>query len=646
MLRPSIARRRAAAVVAVLAVGAGLAACSSSPEIPKPTAVADALASGIQSRNLANVPINGLTADAAQAQLETIIGGLKDSSVMVKAEVSPTTPEATSASGTLSYAWTVQGIANPWVYSAPFSLTLQPTASDADAKEWRVNWAPTIFEPSLQPGEAITVSIDENSDLRGDITGQDGQVLVTSRPVFTVGLDKVAIKDPTAIDGTAAQIATIFAMDPAAYTTKVNAAGPKAFVELITVRDDGSYADQISQCRALTGCLPQGGTRPLAPTRDFARPILGTTGEATAEIIEKSGGSVKAGDVVGLSGLQKQFDQQLRAQPIASIVVTKKGTDPRSLVTQQAAPPTNVATTLDTTLQERAESLLSGIAPASAIVAIRPSDGHILAAASGPGGQGLSTAMLGQYAPGSTFKIITSLAMLRSGYTPDTAVQCPETTNVDGRDFKNFPGYPSNALGQISMTTAVANSCNTAFIGQSDKVSQQALVDAGSALGVGANTVTDIGFDSFLGNIPADSAGTEHAASMIGQGKVLMSPLSMATVAASVAAGHKVTPMLITTPATAPVIATPAVPLTAEEDAQLQAMMRAVVTEGGATFLAPLDPPVMAKTGTAQFGDANPPETHTWMIGIQGDLAVAVFVDVGVSGAQTAGPILQGFLQG
>ena len=55
--------------------------------------------------------------------------------------------------------------------------------------------------------------------------------------------------------------------------------------------------------------------------------------------------------------------------------------------------------------------------------------------------------------------------------------------------------------------------------------------------------------------------------------------------------------------------------------------------------------PVVAKTGTAEFGDADALKEHAWMIAIQGDLAVAVFVDEGTGGAATAGPLLEKFLR-
>jgi cell division protein FtsI/penicillin-binding protein 2 len=55
--------------------------------------------------------------------------------------------------------------------------------------------------------------------------------------------------------------------------------------------------------------------------------------------------------------------------------------------------------------------------------------------------------------------------------------------------------------------------------------------------------------------------------------------------------------------------------------------------------------PVLAKTGTAQYGAADQLANHAWMIGIQGDLAVAVFVEDGEYGSTTAGPLLEEFLR-
>ncbi|MFP3571147.1 hypothetical protein SB772_44660, partial [Paraburkholderia sp. SIMBA_030] len=80
------------------------------------------------------------------------------------------------------------------------------------------------------------------------------------------------------------------------------------------------------------------------------------------------------------------------------------------------------------------------------------------------------------------------------------------------------------------------HSCNTAFISERDTVSQEQLASAAQALGVAVDA-PKLGADAFLGSVPAAAEGTEHAASMIGQGKVLLSPLAGAVMAASVANG-------------------------------------------------------------------------------------------------------------
>jgi cell division protein FtsI/penicillin-binding protein 2 len=87
-------------------------------------------------------------------------------------------------------------------------------------------------------------------------------------------------------------------------------------------------------------------------------------------------------------------------------------------------------------------------------------------------------------------------------------------------------------------------------------------------------------------------------------------------------------------------------PMSRGEAAALRGMLRGVVTSGSGIGLADVPgPEVIAKTGTAEFQGDRGIETHAWMIAAQGDLAVAVFVEVGQSGSSTAGPILEQFLR-
>ncbi len=131
---------------------------------------------------------------------------------------------------------------------------------------------------------------------------------------------------------------------------------------------------------------------------------------------------------------------------------------------------------------------------------------------------------------------------------------------------------------------------------------------------------------------------------MIGQGTVLASPMVMATVIASIQDGSLVVPRLLADLQVSRPTAPPRV--SAGEASQLRELLRGVVTDGsGRGLLDVPGPPVIAKTGTAEFDDGGRIHTHAWMIAAQGDLAVAVFVEEGSSGSGTAGPVLEAFLR-
>ena len=495
---------------------------------------------------------------------------------------------------------------------------------------------PTVVEPSLKDGERLVETTLKAE--RGHILGADDQPIVTPRPVLHVGLDKTGLprpRPPTPRTDSPA----LLDIDAKAFVKQVNAHRAQG-----VRRRASSTASRTPRPRCWTrlsgikGAGAVAGTLPLAPTKDFAAAILGTVGPATAELVKDSKGRIKPGDEVGLSGLQKRYDEQLAGTRGATVVgaSTSKGQRRDPLHRRRRSPAPPLHTTLDLAGAERRPATPSpDVGPASALVAIRPSTGDLVAVASGPGSKGYNTATYGRYAPGSTFKVVSALALLRAGVTPQTRVDCPPTTVVDGKTFKNYDDYPSSGFGAISFEDALANSCNTAFIGQRGKLGQTSLAEAAAALGFGVDH--DTGFPTFFGEVGTPGSETQAAASMIGQGTVLASPMAMATVVASVLKGSAVLPRLL--PDVKVQAEQPAKPLTAKEAGQLRTMMRAVVERGSGAALQDLPGgPVIAKTGTAEFGDKPPLPTHAWMVAGRDDLAVAVFVERGESGSGTAGP--------
>jgi cell division protein FtsI/penicillin-binding protein 2 len=124
----------------------------------------------------------------------------------------------------------------------------------------------------------------------------------------------------------------------------------------------------------------------------------------------------------------------------------------------------------------------------------------------------------------------------------------------------------------------------------------------------------------------------------IGQDRILASPLSMAGVAATVAEGRWRAPRLV---ATDPRTAGPR--LRSAEASTLRDLMRRVVTGGTGVALAGVPGEPRGKSGTAEFGPKNPPDTHAWFIAFRDDVAVSVLVEGGSAGGRVAAPIAARF---
>ena len=181
-----------------------------------------------------------------------------------------------------------------------------------------------------------------------------------------------------------------------------------------------------------------------------------------------------------------------------------------------------VKTTLDANLQRAAEAALATSKLPASLVAVQASTGQILAAANGPDATNYNRAFQGRYAPGSTFKIVTSAALMGSGETAATALPCTNTINVFGKTFKNYDGLA--AYGAGTMQKAFNESCNTAFISQHGRLPKDGMTKAAAMFGIGPDLKLSI--PAYGGEVPAPKDDVAEAASMIGQGTVTASPLA------------------------------------------------------------------------------------------------------------------------
>jgi cell division protein FtsI/penicillin-binding protein 2 len=266
------------------------------------------------------------------------------------------------------------------------------------------------------------------------------------------------------------------------------------------------------------------------------------------------------------------------------------------------------------------------------MVVIQPSTGNILAVANNPT-SGLDTAMVGHYAPGSTFKTITTTLVLNKGVITNLnqTWDCPATLSADGITLHN--SEQEAGVGK-SFLWDFAQSCNNAFSRFEGKVSRTDLASTAHDY-FGFNQKWDVGLaaPTTYGNVP-DTSSNSLAEELVGQDQITTSPLAMASVAATIANGSFKQPILV--PGTKQASATP---LSSSTDQNLKTLMHEVVVSG--TLAGVLSAGVYGKTGTAEVQGKKP---NSWTIAFRGDYAVAALAVGGGFGASTAGPEVKSLL--
>ncbi|GLW21789.1 hypothetical protein Mame01_18320 [Microbispora amethystogenes] len=349
-----------------------------------------------------------------------------------------------------------------------------------------------------------------------------------------------------------------------------------------------------------------------------------------------------------VEALRAQYGSRLdgTASARADLVDTRTGSKVVTLAEGGAKPGEPLRTTLDLRVHRAGARALDGVAKPASLVALRPSTGEVLAVVNKPGGY--NRALLGAYPPGSTFKVVTASALVAGGVTPGQTVECPAEKTIGGFPFHNAEHHD---YGTLRFVDAFAHSCNTTFGAMAvDRLGADRLTKVAADFGFGATI--KIGVPAVDAAFPAPRDETDLASAAIGQGRVLASPLNMAAVAGAVAAGTWRQPRLV--PASLVPDATPPRRLEPAVVSALRRLMPAVVSEGTASGVS-FPPGAAGKTGTAEYGSGeagsgeagsgNEPPTHSWFIGYRGDLAFAVVVEGGGTGAEVAAPVAARFLR-
>ncbi|WP_328845146.1 penicillin-binding transpeptidase domain-containing protein [Streptomyces sp. NBC_00258] len=361
-------------------------------------------------------------------------------------------------------------------------------------------------------------------------------------------------------------------------------------------------------------------------------PSLGTVLDGLREKFGKTAG--------GKAGIElRVIRAEAKSKDAEGSAKTASDENPdKTLLELSKGTPGTVRTTLSPGLQATAEQQVAKKAKSSAVV-IRPSTGEILAVANA--GHGFNTAFQGSLAPGSTMKIITASLLIDKGLaSADKQHPCPKYSTYGGWKFQNDDKFQ---IKGGTFKASFARSCNTAFISQAKKLSDDDLTkQAQQVFGLGMDNWA-IGVPTFDGSVPVQSQA-QMAASLLGQGGVRMNPLNMASVVATAKTGTFHQPYLVAPTVDKRTLAKASRSLSVGTQAQLKELLQYTAAAGtAAEAMAGLGPDFGAKTGSAEVDGQKKP--NGWFTAWKGDLAAAGVVQQGGHGGETAGPIVAALLK-
>jgi peptidoglycan glycosyltransferase len=334
---------------------------------------------------------------------------------------------------------------------------------------------------------------------------------------------------------------------------------------------------------------------------------------------------------VGQSGLEEAFEDRLAGRPGGELLA-----DDRVLARARPRPAPPVRTTIDTRLQEASVVALAG--RFGGIAALDPRHGEIRALA--------GIAFSAPQPPGSTFKIVTTTAALEAGLVRARTEFPVETAAiVDGVKLENANG---EACGG-SFRNSFAHSCNSVFAPLGVEVGAQRLVATAERYGWNAEPSVRGEVPSTLPPAVQIRTPLEVGSTAIGQGRVLATPLRLASVAQAVASGGvRREPTLAAGEHHQPVrVTSPAVART------IRSLMVDVVEYGTGVAASIPNVRVAGKTGTAELEDTHgpnaeeqteddPSNTDAWFAAFapasHARIAVGVMLVRAGAGGETAAP--------
>ena len=425
-----------------------------------------------------------------------------------------------------------------------------------------------LFYLQVMEGDEYRAAAENNSvrevvepAVRGLILDQAGRPLVSNRTSIVVTIDRQELNQQDEKgEVVIKRLAGILGTSPQSISERLLPCGTEGAPKPPICWNGSTYqavpvATDVDPQTALTIMEKRsefaGVTAKLTAVREYTGPfdvnaahILGYLGPVTEEQITEQGQSdaydrLRRTDTIGRSGLENFYDTQLRGKPsVTTLEVDTSGQVTGTVDQKPAVSGDYLVSTIDAKLQSVVEKQLvaavqraqgqgyPGDSGAAVVVDVR--NGQVLAMASYPtydpgiwvGGVSQkqykslvksdslsSNATQGLFAPGSTYKVVSTAAAGKEGYSLYSDYQCPRQVKLGTQIFRN---YESSAYGRISLARALEVSCNTVFYGLADRMweaagGNDATRDSADPI---ADTASMFGFGTPTGiDLPGESAG-------------------------------------------------------------------------------------------------------------------------------------------
>ena len=517
-----------------------------------------------------------------------------------------------------------------WQYQGSFGMRVVDGS-------WKVLWSPSVIVPGLQPGDRLAVLTSVPS--RAPLQDSDGRPLVRPSRVIVLGVRPDQLTHPRKTADALAAIAGIGSSSQV--YGQIIAAPSTSFLGLIRM-SPATYARLRHRLAQVPGPLIV--HRQMERLFDSIAPVVtGAVGTETASVLRQDGVPYRPGTTVGLSGLQQAYQRTMTGSPTIEVVLQNSaGGKIRVLKRWTGSDGSPVKTTLDSRAQIAADSALARLPRSAAIVAVQAGTGRILAvAAHQAGGMPGVSPLAGRYEPGQVFTIVSTAALLETGFDPRSQVPCKSENTVGNIRFTNRP--PETGLGaQPPFSVDFAHACGTAFAGLFQQLKPSELSSAAKRFGIGATWQLRV--DSYSGTIGAPSGYGQIAAAAIGAGGVRVSPLDMALAVGLVQSGTWHVPELVTTRTTVPGLAVAGRPFSSQVILALRKLMRAAVRHGAGQAADVGARPVFGQVGSSVLGLGSKGLRTSWFVGYQGKIAFAV-VELTRSPSTSAAPLAGAFLR-